>query len=386
MDYLQEAKSLESQITAWRRDFHRHPELRFEEHHTAKEIAEALSKMGVKVLTGIGKTGLVGLIEGSQPGPVILMRFDMDALPIQEETLTPYQSEIPGKMHACGHDAHIAIGLAVGKMLVERQSKLKGTVKLAFQPAEEGAGGALAMIEDGVLENPKVNLSFGLHVQSQTPAGTLLIQPGPVLSAADTFKIIIKGKGGHGALPHETIDPIVVGSHIVTQLQTIISRNVNQLDTAILSVCGFHAGSAFNIIPETAELIGTVRTFTPETRSTVHTRMKEIIEGTAKSMGASASLEISQIVPAVVNEPEITAQIYQIAKEMIGAEKISDQQKDMPSDDVAEFLQAAPGCHFILGAGGPDYYPHHNARFDIDETALPLGAAVLTAAAIHFLS
>jgi len=263
---------------------------------------------------------------------------------------------------------------------------LAGSVKFIFQPAEEGAGGARAMIADGVLENPHVDMAFGLHVQSQTPSGTFLIQPGPVLSAADTFTLTVEGRGGHGALPHETVDPIVTAAHIITQLQTIVSRSINQLDTAIVSVCSFQSGSAFNVIPDRAVLTGTVRTFTPETRTLVHRRMHEIIESTARSMGAAGRLEIEQIVPAVVNDPEITGQVYRIAAELVGEQNISRRQRDMPSDDIAEFLQAAPGCHFILGAGGPGWAPHHNAHFDLDERSLPLGTALLAAAALHYLA
>lgn len=384
-NFYEEANDLEPKLIDWRRDFHQFPELRFQETRTAGVVTGYLSSLGIEVQTGVGKTGVVGLIRGKQPGPTALLRFDMDALPIQEETGLDYQSKNAGVMHACGHDAHTAIGLGVAKILSSHQDELAGNVKLVFQPAEEGGGGARAMIQDGVLENPHVDLTFGLHIQSQTPSGTLLIGDGPILAAADEFKIRVKGKGGHGALPHETVDTVVIGSQIVNLLQTIISRNVNQMETAILTIGSFHAGSAFNIIAETAELTGTIRTYQPQIQKLVHRRMAEIVENTAKALGGSAALEIKTIVPAAVNDPEISSEVRRLATEMIGAERISMNQRDTPSDDIAEFLQAAPGCHFILGCGGPDYPPHHNPKFTFDESALPLGVALLCASVAHFL-
>ena len=384
-DFLQEANRILPDLIRWRRDFHQFPELRFEETRTARIVAQYLTSLGIQTQTGVGKTGVVGLITGKRPGPTALLRFDMDALPIQEETGLDYQSQNSGVMHACGHDGHTAIGMGVAKILSDHRDELAGTVKLAFQPAEEGTGGALAMIEDGILENPKVDLTLGLHLQSQTPSGTLLIGEGPILAAADKFKIWVKGKGGHGALPHETVDAVVIASQIVNMLQTIVSRNVNQMETVILSIGSFHAGSAFNIIAETAELSGTIRTYDKDLQKLVHRRMAEIVENTAKALGGSAGVDIKTIVPAAVNDSAVSAQVRELAVEMIGAGRISTDQRDTPSDDIAEFLQAAPGCHFILGAGGPEYAPHHNPKFNFDENALPLGAALLCASVAHFL-
>jgi len=384
-NYLKEANEIQQNLIGWRRDFHQHPELRFEETRTSGIVASFLTNLGIQTQTAVGKTGVVGLIQGEKPGPTALLRFDMDALPIQEETGASYQSQNPGVMHACGHDAHTAIGMGVAKILSEHRHELAGNVKLVFQPAEEGTGGALAMIEDGVLENPHVDLTFGLHIQSQTPSGTLLIGDGPILAAADAFKIRVKGKGGHGALPHETVDAVVIASQIVNLLQTIVSRNVNQMETVILSIGSLQAGCAFNIIAETAEMLGTVRTYDAQTQKLVHRRMTGIIENTAKALGGSAELEIRTIVPAAVNDPAISAKVRELAIEMIGAERICTNQRDTPSDDIAEFLLAAPGCHFILGVGGPEYPPHHNPRFAFDESALPLGVALLCASVAHFL-
>ena len=387
IDYLIEAKKIEENLVRWRRDFHRHPELRFEETRTANIVAEHLKTLGFEVSTGIGKTGVVGILKGISPGPVALMRFDMDALPIHEENEMEYKSVCPGVMHACGHDAHTAIGMGVAEILSWHKEELTGTVKLVFQPAEEGAGGAMAMIKDGVLENPSIDLSFGLHIHSQTPLGMVRIGDGPILTAADKFTIAIRGKGGHGAEPQKTIDVIIIAAQIINALQTIISRNVDQLKTAIISIGSIHAGSAFNIIPERAQLQGTIRTFDEDIRELVHTRMEQIIKGVAQSHGASTSLQIENIVPAAVNNPQMCAQVRKLAEPIFGAENITTDELATPSDDMAEFLLAAPGCHFILGASpGENSYPHHNARFDINEKALPLGVALLCAEAAYFLS
>lgn len=381
----EEAQNLLPEIIRWRRDFHQHPELRFKEFRTSEIVATHLRRLGIETFTGIGKTGVVGIIRGKQPGKTILARFDMDALPIQEENDIEYRSINSGVMHACGHDGHVATGMAVACILMQHQEQIAGNVKLVFQPAEEGAGGALAMIEDGVLDNPKVDHTLGMHIQSQTRSGTLLIGEGPILSAADSFRIIINGKGGHGALPQESVDPIVIAAQIITGLQTIISRNLDQMETAVLSIGSIQSGSAFNIIPDTAVMTGTIRAFKPEIQEMVYQRMRAIVELTAKAMNGSAKIEITPIVSATVNEPEITAQVREIAVKMIGKENINFYHRDTPSDDIAEFLKAAPGCHFILGAGGPDYHPHHNAKFNFDEKALPLGTALLCASILHFL-
>lgn len=384
-DYLKEARVIEDQIIQWRRDFHRHPELRFEEHRTARVIAEILSSLSMQVQSGVGKTGVVGILEGSQEGPVSLMRFDMDALPIQEENQVEYASRVPGVMHACGHDGHMAVGLGVATLLARHREELRGAVKFVFQPAEEGAGGARAMIADGVLKNPTVDISFGVHIQSQTPSGTYLIGDGPILAAADQFRCVIHGKGGHGALPQTTVDASIVAAQAINLLQTIVSRNIDPLKVGILSIGSLHAGSAFNIIPETAEITGTIRTYEPEVQALVHRRMREIFEGTAQLFGATAEVEINEIVPAAYNDPKICAKVREIAAEIIGRDHVSADQLGTPSDDIAEYLRAAPGCHFILGGSidGEDR-PHHSPRFNFNEKVLPLGVALFCAEAVYF--
>lgn len=387
MDYLKEADAMLPDLIQWRRDFHMHPELRFEEVRTSSKVAEHLRGLGLEVQTGVGKTGVVGLLTGSRPGPVALMRFDMDALPIQEENDVPYKSQNPGVMHACGHDSHMAMGIGVAKLLVRHRDELQGSVKFVFQPAEEGAGGALAMIRDGVLENPRPDVSFGLHVQSQTPARMVLVGDGPILTAADTFRCTVHGKGGHGAIPQLTIDPVVAAAQIISALQTIVSRNVDPLKMAVISVCTLNAGSAFNVIPDVVEMSGTLRSYEPEVRDLICQRMQAVVENTANAFGASAELTIEEIVPAAINHPAVSKKVRELASSIVGPDLVSADEVGTASDDIAEFLRAVPGCHFILGVSkeGEDR-PQHTPRFDMDESVMPYGVALLAAEAMYFLA
>lgn len=387
INYLEEAKSILPDLIRWRRDFHMHPEMRFEEVRTARIVAEYLHSLGMQVQTGVGQTGVVGLLKGSRLSPVALMRFDMDALPIQEENDVEYKSQTPGVMHACGHDSHTAMGMGVARLLSEHKDELKGSVKFVFQPAEEGAGGARAMIRDGVLENPRPDISFGIHVQSQTPGKMFLIGDGPVLAAADIFHCTIHGKGGHGAIPQITVDPIVVLGQIINALQTIVSRNVDPLKFAIISICNLRAGNAFNVIPDIAEMGGTLRSYEFEIRELICKRMQTVVENISRAYGATADLEIEEIVPATVNNPTISMKVRELAASIVGPEMVSKNQLGSPSDDVAEYLRAIPGCHFVLGASrGDDDRPHHTSRFDIDESTMPYGVALLVTEVIYFLS
>lgn len=384
-EFFAEAEQIQAQLVDWRRDFHRHPELRFNEFRTAGIVAGHLRSLGLEVQTGVGKTGVVGLLRGAHPGKVVLMRFDMDALPIQEENQTDYTSQVAGVMHACGHDSHVAMGMGVAQILSQHREALYGVVKFVFQPAEEGAGGALAMIADGVLENPAPDVTFGVHIDSQRRKGVVAIGEGPILAAADRFHIEIQGKGGHGALPEDTVDALMVGAQVVNLLQTIPSRNVGLLDPAVLSVCSFHAGTSFNIVPGQAEISGTVRTYDAAIQDRIHRRVREITQHVCEAFGATARVEIEQIVPAAYNDPAVTAKVRKLAAEIFGPENVEMEYRVAPSDDMAEFLKAAPGCHIILGAAPPQSYPHHNSRFDIDDSALSKGVALLCAEAAHFL-
>ncbi len=375
-DYMTEAKQLD--LVSWRRDLHRHPELGFQEIRTAGIVARHLAELGIEIQTGVGRTGVVGVLDGRQPGPMVMVRFDMDALPIAEETTHDYRSETPGVMHACGHDGHVAIGLGVATLLARHRQELRGSVKFVFQPAEEGQGGAVAMIQDGVLANPRPDAAFGLHIYNQLPLGRVTAGAGPVMAAAERFQCRVTGRGGHGAMPHQTVDAVVVASQIVTALQTVVSRNVNPAELAVVSVGSFHAGSAFNIIAEQAELWGTIRTLDEATHQTVLHRVREIVEGTARAMGASAQLDIEELTVAVVNDAQAAARVRQAATRVVGAENVSDQQLWVASEDMSYFLRTVPGCFFFVGASRAEKeFPHHNPRFDFDEAVLAQGVAIL---------
>jgi len=375
-DYMTEAKQLD--LVSWRRDLHRHPELGFQEIRTAGIVARHLGELGMEIQTGVGRTGVVGVLDGRQPGPVVMVRFDMDALPIMEETTHDFRSETPGVMHACGHDGHVAIGLGVATLLARHRQELRGSVKFVFQPAEEGQGGAVAMIQDGVLTNPRPDAAFGLHIYNQLPLGRVTAGEGPVMAAAERFQCRVTGRGGHGAMPHQTVDAIVVASQIVTALQTVVSRNVNPAEMAVVSVGSLHAGSAFNIIAEQAELWGTIRTLDEATHQTVLRRVHEIVEGTASAMGASAQLDIEELSVDFVNDAQAAARVRQAEARVVGAENVSDQQLWGASEDMSYFLRKVPGCFFFLGASRAEKeFPHHNPRFDFDEAVLAQGVAIL---------
>ena len=383
-DYLAEAQELD--LVAWRRDLHRHPELGFAEVRTASIIARHLSELGLEVQTGIGKTGVVGLLEGRQPGPVVMLRFDMDALPITEENATDYVSLTPGVMHACGHDGHVAIGLGVATLLARHRNELSGSVKFVFQPAEEGMGGAMEMIKDGALQGPRPDVALGLHIFNQLPLGQVAAGEGPVMAAAERFHCIVTGRGGHGATPHQTVDTVVVAAQIVTALQTVVSRNVDPAEPVVVSVGSLHSGSAFNIIAEQAELWGTIRTFDEATRQTVLRRVREVVEGTAHTLGASVQLEIEELTLAVVNDVAASARVREAAVRVVGAGNVGAQQRWMASEDMSCFLREVGGCFFFLGgARHLSEFPHHNPRFDFDEAVLPQGVAILCETAASYL-
>jgi amidohydrolase len=383
-----EANSLKEQLVAWRRDFHRHPELGFREFRTSGLVAKHLSSLGMEVQTGVGQTGVVGLLEGSRPGPVVMLRFDMDALPIQEMNRTDYTSQAPGVMHACGHDAHTAIGMGVAQLLAQHREELPGTIKFVFQPGEEGCGGALAMIADSVLENPKPDVALGLHVWNDQPLGLLAAGNGGVMAAADIFTIKVQGKGGHGAQPHLCVDAALIAAQIVVALQSVVARNVNPRQTAVVTVGAIHAGTAFNVIADTAEMKGTIRTFDAAVRADIVRRMTEVVESTARAMGGSAVIEIKVISPATVNDERVAQLVRETALEVLGEEHVTADQLTMTAEDMSEFLSRVPGCFFFIGSANAEKglnAPHHNPRFDIDEEVLPLGVAVLAEAALRYV-
>jgi amidohydrolase len=382
-----EAYLLKDQLIAWRRDFHRHPELGFQEFRTSGIVARHLSSLGLEVQTGVGKTGVVGLLEGARSGPVVMLRFDMDALPIQEASQTDYTSQTPGVMHACGHDAHTAIGLGIAQLLAKHRGEIAGAIKFVFQPGEEGCGGALAMIADGVLENPKPDVALGLHVWNDLPVSLVAAGNGGVMAAADLFTVNVQGRGGHGAQPQLCVDAVLIASQIVVALQSIVARNVNPRQTAVVTVGAIHAGMAFNVIADTAELTGTIRTFDAATREQIVRRMTGVVESTALALGGSATLEVKVISPATVNDERVAQLVRETASDVLGAERVTADQFTMTAEDMSEFLNRLPGCFFFIGsanAGEGRNAAHHNPRFDIDETVLPLGVAVLAEAALKW--
>jgi len=387
-DFLREAQDLLPQMVSWRRDFHRHPELGFQEVRTASIVAQHLHDLGLEVTQGIGRTGVVAVLEGNRPGPTVMLRFDMDALPIREANQTDYISQTPGVMHACGHDGHTAIGLGVSTLLARHRAELAGRVKFVFQPAEEGLGGALAMINDGALESPRPDIAFGLHLWNTLPVGRAIVQAGHLMAASDKFILRVRGRGGHGALPHETIDAVVVGAQLVIALQTIVSRNVDPTQTAVLTIGRFQAGQVYNVIAETAELVGGFRSFNAAVRQTMIERVEAITKGIAGTFGATGEVEWLPIAPPVVNDEKATAHIAAVAKDILGAENVSGSGPLMVSEDMAEFLSRVPGCFFFIGSMNEERglkYPHHNPRFDFDESAMPLGLAIMCEATARIL-
>jgi amidohydrolase len=387
-DYYKEAQELFSYTQDLRRDFHRYPELGFQEYRTAGIVARELNQLGLEVTTGIGKTGVVALVEGENPGPVALLRFDMDALPITEETGASYASQNPGVMHACGHDGHTAIGLTVARLLHNHRQDLAGTVKLVFQPAEEGLGGAEGMIADGVLQNPRPDLALSLHLWNEAPFGRISVTPGPAMAAADVFRITVTGKGGHGAAPHLAVDPVLASAQIITALQSIVSRNVSPLKSAVISVTTIHAGEAFNVIPPLVKMEGTIRTFEPVVRTQLLERFHALVESMAGSLGCQSEVEILHITPAVINDAQVTGRVQQVTRNLFPEYELAIDYRTMGSEDMAFMMQEIPGCYFFIGSANAELgldYAHHHPKFDVDERALVVGSALMAAAAADFL-
>lgn len=387
-----EAEALFPQLVAWRRDFHMHPEIGLEEVRTSGIVADHLRDLGLEVSTGVGKTGVVALVEPDTligHAPTVLLRFDMDALPIHELNDVPYRSTRPGMMHACGHDGHTAIGMGVAKLLARHRNQLPGRVKLVFQPGEEGHGGAMGMINDGVLVDPTPDAAFALHLWSRLPLNQVVVQPGPMWASASTFTIVVSGKGGHGAMPHETVDATLIASQLVVALQTIIARNLDPTETGVVSVCSFHSGSAANIISEQATLTGTLRTFDDATLDFIVGRICEIGENLCRGFGAAFSFSLDYCTPATVNNPAAAAFMRPVAEAVVGAENVIQIRPMMVAEDMSEFLNRVPGCFIMVGASDPSaplHSPHHSPTFDFDERMLPTGVSLLAGAAVQWLA
>ncbi len=396
-------KSVENKVIEWRRDFHQHPELSNREYKTAEKIAAHLKSLGIEVQTGVAKTGVVGILKGNLPGKVVALRADIDALPVVERNDLPYKSTVTaefmgekvGVMHACGHDTHTAILMGVAEVLSKNKNQIKGTVKFIFQPAEEGAppgeeGGASLMIKEGVMENPKVDAIFGLHINSATPVGTIRYKSGGTMAAAQRFVINVKGKQSHGSQPWSGVDPIVISAKIIDGLQTIISREAELTnEAAVITVGKINSGVRFNIIPESAEMIGTIRTLDYDMQALINRRMKEMVPALAKAYGGDATIEITNSTEITFNDPDLVAQMLPTMEKVAGAENVLPQKAVTGAEDFSYFQKVVPGFYFFLGGmtpGNKDAFPHHTPDFKIDDSGLLLGVKTLTQMSLDYLN
>lgn len=384
---VNELQLAEEQIIAWRRHLHQHPELSFQETNTPAFIAEQLAGFDIEVKTGVGGNGVVGYLQGGEPGPTIAFRADFDALPIQDEKETPYKSTVPGVMHACGHDGHTAALLGVARVLGKFRSELRGNVRFLFQHAEEKPpGGAKFMIEDGCLDG--VDAVYGIHLSSDIPYGLAGLREGPAMAAADAFEVTIAGKGGHGAKPHTTVDPILIGSQIVVGLQQIVSRRVSPVQSAVVTVGMFQGGTAFNVIPNKVSLAGTVRTFDKELRESIKEEIGSVINGLCAAYHAKPEIRYTYGYPALVNAKEETARAQKLIRLALGEDSFLELEQAMGAEDFAYYLEHRPGAFIHVGARNEDertQYPHHHPRFDIDERALLQSGKLFLAIAADYL-
>ncbi len=382
---------LKRDMIAMRRDFHAHPEIAHEEVRTAGIVAERLRAVGLdEVRTGVGKTGVVGVLKGGRPGRTVLLRADIDALPLTEvDRGQPYRSLEDGKHHGCGHDGHTAIMLTVARILAERRQDLPGTVLFVFQPAEERVGGAEGMLEDGAARQPAPDATFALHLWNDEPVGVVNVRPGPVFASADTFEITLTGPGGHGAQPHQTVDPIVAAAHLITALQTLVSRETPPLEVSALTIGSIHGGTAPNIIPTRVQMQGTLRTFDDRLREKLLRRLPELVDGICRSVGVETAFQLGEGTPACVNDPRAAALVRDAAVRLFGAECVTDRVRTTGADDMSLFLRAAPGCYFLVGSGNDERglaSPHHSPTFDFDERALEIGTELMVQVALDSLS
>jgi amidohydrolase len=390
----------QDEMIATRRDLHQHPELAFEETRTAGIIADRLRALGLEVRAGVGRTGVLGVLrrvpaqwrDGDQAGEgarTLMIRADIDALPVQEANAADYRSREPGKMHACGHDGHVAIALAVASVLAEQRADLPGTIVFAFQPAEERASGAEAMIRDGALRDPQVDAVIGLHLWNQLPVGMVGVRAGPIFASADEIILTVRGRGGHGAVPELNIDPIVAAAQIVTALQTLVSREISPFHPAVVTIGAIHGGTAFNVIADEVVLQGTVRTHDEADREHLLRRIPELAAHVAEGLRATCETRNDIGIPPCVSDAAMAEWVRRAAVATVGTDHVTADCVQTVGDDMAFFLNAVPGCYFLVGAGNTARgitAPHHSAHFDIDEACLPIGAEVLIRAALDYLA
>ena len=387
---LESARALGPRIVSDRRTIHSHPEMAYEEEQTSTLVQARLRDLGIPFRAGLAKTGVVAQIKGEGgDGPCVLLRADMDALPIEERSGVPFASEIPGVMHACGHDAHTAMLLGAAQLLLERRSQFAGTVKLMFQPAEEGGAGAARMIEDGVLGDPKVDAAFMLHVRPELDAGQVSYAAGPLLAGADAFTITVEGRGAHAARPHQSIDPVVIGAQIVLALQTLVSREVDPTIPAVVTVGSFNAGNRSNVIADQAVLKGTIRAFDDDLFAYLEQRLREVVTGVASALRATAGIGFEMRYPPSICDPAMAEQLGESARSLLGPDAVHMSEPQMGAEDFAFVLQKVPGAMLWLGVKNPGWAepkPLHTAIFDIDESALPIGSSTLAGVALDYLA
>jgi len=370
-----EVLALRDEIVALRRDLHRHPELAWNERRTAEQVQAFLKGSPLAVRAGVGGTGVVAEA-GRGRGPTLLLRVDMDALPIQEDSRAAHASEVPGTMHACGHDGHVAMGAAAARIAAGLGPP--GTLRMLFQPAEEGEGGAQAMVAAGVMDG--VDVASGVHLWNELPVGTLGVRAGPLMAAVDRLRIVVRGRGGHGGKPHRSADPVVAAAHVITALQTIVSREVSPTQAAVVTLGSVHGGQAFNVIPDEVTLTGTIRTFDAELRRSMPARVARVASGIAEGLGGRAEVEVRAGNPPVVNDPAVAEMARRAAVRVVGEENVVEPEPTMGGEDMAVYFERAPGCFVFVGSANPGRgldQPHHSPRFDFDEDALLVGTQFL---------
>jgi amidohydrolase len=375
-----DVEAIGPELVSLRRELHAHPELAFQERRTAARVAEILAESGLEIRTGVGKTGVVASLPGPQ-GRTVLLRADMDGLPIAEQSDAPYVSRHHGVMHACGHDGHVAMAASAARLLARRSGRT-GTVRFLFQPAEEGEGGAQAVIGDGVLEG--VDVVLGLHLWNELPVGTLGVKAGPLMAAVDRLRILVRGRGGHGAIPHRAADPIVAAAHVVTALQTVVSREVPPVEPAVVTIGAIRGGEAFNVIPDEVTLLGTIRTFDPALRRSMPERVARIARGVAEGLGCRAEVDVVQGNPAVHNDSRVADLARRVAARVVGEDRVVVPTPTMGGEDMALYFEQVPGCFVFVGSANAERgldRPHHSPSFDFDETALLVGCEFLVQAA-----
>jgi amidohydrolase len=379
----EDVRALAPDLVALRRAFHAHPELAYQERRTSARVAAYLDGAGLSLRTGLGGTGLIASARNG-PGRTVLLRVDMDALPIQEESGEPYASQVPGVMHACGHDGHTAMGAVAARLLAAR--RLPGEVRVLFQPAEEGEGGAQAMVAAGAMDG--VELALGVHLWNELPLGTIGVREGALMAAVDRLRIVVRGRGGHGGAPHRAADPVVAAAHVVVALQSVVARQVSPMESAVLTVGAIHGGQAFNVIPDAVTLTGTIRSFDAALRASLPERVAQVATGVAGGLGCRAEVEVRPGNPAVINDGRIAELAGRAARAVVGEANVVAPEPTMGGEDMAVYFERAPGCFVFVGSANPSRglgEPHHSPRFDFDESALAIGCEFLLAAAAEAL-